>query len=147
MKVIMGSDHGGYPLKEEMKRRLLDEGYLVDDEGCADLGPVDYPDVAFRVARRVAGSDDSLGILICGTGIGMSNAASMVEGITAALCMNTYMAKMARLHNNANILCMGGRVIGDEVAWAIISTFLGTEPLMDEKYNRRRGKVENYRRC
>ncbi len=147
MNVIMGSDHGGYRLKEEMKRRLLEEGYQVDDEGCADLEPVDYPDVAFRVARRVAGSGGCLGILICGTGIGMSNAASMVEGITAALCMNAYMAKMARLHNDANILCMGGRVIGDEVAWAMISTFLGTNPLMDEKYTRRRGKVKNYSRC
>jgi len=139
----IGSDHGGYHLKEELKKRLESEGYDVLDRGCHSPEAVDYPDIAIEVSRDVVSGASDLGILICGTGIGMSNAASRVDGVTAALCTNSYMSRMARLHNDANVLCLGGRVIGEELAWDIVEVFLSTEPLTDEKYRRRRKKVED----
>ncbi len=141
MKISIGSDHGGFQLKELIRERLEEEGFEVLDRGSFDPSSVDYPDVAFKVAVDVKEGLSDRGILICGTGIGMSNAASRVEGILAALCTNCYMARMARLHNDANVLCMGARVIGDEVAWEITRTFLVNDPLMDDKYVRRRKKV------
>jgi len=113
--------------------------------GNDDGSPVDYPEIAYQVSADVLEKRSELGILICGTGIGMSNAASRVDGITAALCCNSYMARMARLHNDANILCLGGRVLGKELAWDIVTEFIGNMPLMDEKYIRRRKKVKAIR--
>ncbi|MFW3146770.1 MAG: ribose 5-phosphate isomerase B [Thermoplasmatota archaeon] len=141
MKISIGSDHGGFQLKEFLKERLTGEGHEITDRGCPDPSSVDYPDIAFDVSKDVAGGFHQLGILICGTGIGMSNAASRVDGIVAALCTNAYMAEMARKHNDANILCLGGRVVGDELAWSIVLAFLDNEPLRNEKYIRRRKKV------
>lgn len=142
MILSIGSDHGGFEMKQELKLRLVSDGHKVLDRGCISPDPVDYPDIAFLVSNDVVSGTAQLGILVCGTGIGMSNAASKVKGITAALCSNSYMSRMARLHNDANILCLGGRVIGSELAWDIINQFLGAEPLMDEKYVRRRSKVD-----
>ena len=141
MRISVGADHGGFHLKELLRKRLEDEGYQVADRGSFDPSSVDYPDIAFQVAMDISKGDADLGILVCGTGIGMSNAASRVEGVVAALCTNEYMARMARYHNDANVLCMGARVIGDEVAWAITREFLTTEPMTDDKYIRRREKV------
>ena len=141
MRVSIGADHGGFHLKELLRERLAGEGHVVVDRGSFDASPVDYPDVAYRVAFDVSEGSSDRGILICGTGIGMSNAASRVDGVIAALCTNEYMGRMARLHNDANVLCMGARVIGDEVAWAITLEFLGNGPMTDEKYRRRREKV------
>jgi ribose 5-phosphate isomerase B len=121
----------------------MKEGVEVIDRGCHDGNAVDYPDVAAVVSSDVVDGKVDRGILICGTGIGMSNAASRFEGIVAALCTNGYMARMARLHNDANVLCMGGRVIGDEIAWEMTKIFLETDPLGDDKYVRRRGKVSD----
>lgn len=144
MRLSLGSDHGGFPLKEEIHSRLRAEGHEVMDEGCPSPDAVDYPDIAFTVADDVVKGRADLGILFCGTGIGMSNAASRVDGIVAALCTNSFMARMSRLHNGANILCLGGRVVGDELAWDIVKTFIENVPLTDEKYIRRRGKVSSY---
>ena len=141
MKLSIGSDHGGFELKEELKRRLLSEGLEVLDRGCHSSDPVDYPDIALIVSNDVASGATHLGILVCGTGIGMSNAASRIEGIVAALCSDCYSARMAREHNAANVLCLGGRVIGPELAWSIARTFISTAPLTDAKYVRRRAKV------
>ena len=144
MILSLGSDHGGFPLKVDICSRLRKEGHEVIDEGCPSPDAVDYPDIAFSVADDVVRGRADLGILICGTGIGMGNAASRVNGIIAALCTNSFMARMSRLHNDANILCLGGRVVGDELAWDIVKTFIENVPLTDEKYMRRRGKVSSY---
>lgn len=141
MKISLGCDHGGFHLKETIKRRLEENGFDILDRGSFDASPVDYPDTAFRVAADIRDGVSERGILICGTGIGMSNAASRVEGVVAALCTGEYMARMARQHNDANVLCMGARVIGDEVAWGITMAFLENEALTDDKYERRRRKV------
>lgn len=143
MILALGSDHGGFELKEVLKKRLTESGNEVLDRGCFSDDAVDYPDVASKVANDIISGKAQLGILVCGTGIGMSNAASRVDGIIAALCTNSYMARMARLHNDANILCLGGRVVGQELAWDIVEQFLSNDPLMDDKYIRRRSKVDD----
>ncbi|MBN1538881.1 MAG: ribose 5-phosphate isomerase B [Candidatus Thermoplasmatota archaeon] len=139
MKVSIGADHGGFHLKEFLGERLSEAGYEVIDRGSFDPSPVDYPDIAFKVAADVL--NGNRGILICGTGIGMCNAASRVEGVIAALCTNEYMGRMARLHNDANVLCLGARVMGDELAWDVTRAFLETGTMNDDKYIRRREKV------
>ncbi len=138
--ISLGSDHGGFQLKEGLVHRLERAGIEVLDRGCGAGDAVDYPDVASQVCSDLLGAAD-LGILVCGTGIGMCNTASRFDHIIAALCTNEYMAKMAREHNAANVLCLGGRVIGPELAWAIVDTFITTEPLNDDRYIRRREKV------
>lgn len=125
MKIAIGADHAGYHLKEALREGILAE-YEVLDFGTHSPERTDYPLYAFAVGEAVAGGEADLGILICGTGIGMSMAASRVPGIRAALCTNVYMAKMARAHNDANVLCLGGRVIGPGLAEEIVRTFLTT---------------------
>jgi len=122
--------------------RLVSQGYIVIDRGCTSKDPVDYPDVASSVCSDIISGRADLGVLLCGTGIGMCNAASRYERIVAALCTNEYMARMSRLHNDANVLCLGGRVVGDELAISILNAFLESEPMTEEKYLRRRAKVE-----
>lgn len=127
MRVIIGSDHGGYDLKEICKAYLeAREDVQLTDAGVFDRVAADYPRVAHIIARAVAGGEYDRGILICGTGIGMSIAANRHRGVRAAVCDNVYTAKMSRLHNDANILAMGGRVIGSGVACDIMEIFLAT---------------------
>lgn len=141
VRLSIGSDHGGFHLKELIRKRLEENGFEVRDRGSYDPNAVDYPDIAREVCSDVIGKGSDLGILICGTGIGMSNAANKVRGIVAALCTNEYMARMARQHNDANVLILGGRIVGDELAWSITEAFLSASPLTEEKYLRRREKV------
>jgi len=125
MRIIIGADHGGYTLKEVVKRHLLAQGYTVEDVGTHDAQTsVDYPDYALPVAQAVVRGEYDLGIVICGTGIGISIAANKVRGARAALCTDPYMARMARAHNDANILALGGRVLGEGLALAIVDAFL-----------------------
>lgn len=123
-RIAIGADHAGRSLKEEIVAFLQGAGYPVEDMGTHGDESVDYPDYALQVARAVATGAADLGILICGTGIGMSIAANKVRGIRAAVATNCYMARMAREHNDANILCLGGRVIGPDLALEIVRTFL-----------------------
>ena len=127
MKIGVGSDHGGYALKTVVAQRLRDLGHDVQDFGTYSLDSVDYPDFARLVARAVAGGECERGVLCCGTGIGVSIAANKIHGIRAALCGDSYSARMSRQHNNANILCMGGRVLGDGLALDIVDVWLATE--------------------
>jgi len=143
MKISIGSDHGGFDLKQVIVQRLMEAGFEIIDRGCHDTNAVDYPDIAAVVSSDIMDGRADRGLLICGTGIGMCNAASRFDGIVAALCTNGYMARMARLHNDANILCMGGRVVGDEIAWEMTRIFLDTDTLTDDKYIRRRGRVRD----
>jgi ribose 5-phosphate isomerase B len=124
MKVAVGSDHGGLELKKVVSGVLADEGIQVIDVGTDTPDAVDYPDYAKKVAALVRDGSADLGILVCGTGIGMSIAANKVPGIRAALAWDIFTARMARRHNNANILTLGGRTTGPELAKEIVRTFI-----------------------
>ncbi len=126
MKIIVGCDHGGYALKGKIMEHLAAKGIEVEDYGTDCDKPVDYPDYAEKVAKAVAAGKAPLGILICGTGIGMSIAANKVDGIRAALCDNCYSAQKAKEHNDANIICLGARVLGPGLAEQIVDTFLAS---------------------
>lgn len=123
MKVAVGSDHGGLQLKETVMSTLQTLHIEVEDMGTYDQTSCDYPDFALRVAEAVASGKCEQGVLICGTGIGMSIAANKVPGIRAALCNEVFSARMARAHNDANILCIGARVVGPGVASEIVSAY------------------------
>jgi ribose 5-phosphate isomerase B len=123
MKVAVGCDHGGLELKETVISVLKDLNLEFEDMGVYDRTSVDYPDFAEKVAAAVASGRFEQGVLICGTGIGMSIAANKVHGIRAALCNEIFSAKMARAHNNANILCLGARVVGPSVAQEIVRAY------------------------
>lgn len=125
--LAIGSDHGGFELKNHVMKHLDELGIEYKDYGCYDENSVDYPDIAKAVGETVASGECERGILICGTGIGISIAANKIKGIRAALCSDVYSAKMTKEHNNANIICMGGRVIGRELAFMIVDTWLGAE--------------------
>ncbi len=122
----MGSDHAGYPLKEKIKEFLLRDGHEVMDFGALSEDSSHYPLFARDVALAVQRGEAERGILVCGTGIGMSIAANKFRGVRAALCVNEYMARMSRKHNDANILCLGDRVLGEELALSIVSVWLET---------------------
>jgi len=124
--VIFGADHAGLPLKQCLIATLQDRGTACEDMGTDSLESTDYPTFAARTCRRVL-ETKTAGILICGTGLGMSMTANRFSRIRAALCLNEYMARMARAHNNANLLCLGSRVVGEDLALSILEAFLGTE--------------------
>ena len=143
MKIAIGSDHAGFRLKEIVKNFLQTKNIEVEDFGTHTEESVDYPDYAFKVGEAVARKDFDFGILICGSGIGMSIAANKVKGIRAALCNDLYSAHVSREHNNANILCMGGRVIGEEVAKEIVSVWLNAK-FEGGRHERRVNKITDY---
>ncbi|MBN2412579.1 ribose 5-phosphate isomerase B [candidate division KSB1 bacterium] len=127
MSIAVGADHAGYELKEKVKEYLEKMDIKVRDFGCFSNENADYPDYAVKVAKSIVAGENEWGILICGTGIGISITANKIKGIRAALCCSEYMAKMARKHNNANILAMGGRTTSSEEAEKMIAVFLETE--------------------
>ncbi|MDI9471224.1 MAG: ribose 5-phosphate isomerase B [Bacillota bacterium] len=127
MIVSLGCDHGGVDLRARLRDRLMERGYRVLSYGPEDETSVDYPDVAVVVCRDVIDGRADLGILVCGTGLGMSIAANKVPGIRAALLSDCYSAEMARTHNNANVITLGGRTLGSELAWQIVTNFLDNE--------------------
>lgn len=127
MKVVLGCDHGGLKIKNAVIEYLNENNIEYTDFGCYTEESVDYPVYAYKVATAVVGSVDTLGVLCCGTGIGISMAANKVKGIRAAVCTNEFMAEMTRRHNNSNILCMGGRIIDEETAVKLADLFLNTE--------------------
>jgi ribose 5-phosphate isomerase B len=139
--LIMGSDHAGFELKDLLQKTLTNKGVRWEDIGAFGLESVDYPDYAFKVAQAVSSGRAVLGLLICGTGVGMSIAANRVPGARAALCNDLFTARMARAHNNANILAMGSRVVGPGLAQAILETFLET-PFERGRHLRRVKKLE-----
>lgn len=124
MILALGSDHGGFQLKETIKKHLDETGFTYRDFGTYSLESVDYPDIAQAVAKAVTDGECEKGIIICGTGIGISIAANKVKGIRAALCHDVFSAQMSREHNDANILAMGERVIGPGLALMIVDTWL-----------------------
>jgi len=139
--IALGSDHAGFPLKESLKELLEAEGYHPQDFGTFSLESVDYPDIAREVAEAVAAGQFERAILICGTGIGMSITANKVPGIRAAACSECYSARMARAHNNANVLGIGGRVVGPGLALDIAKAFLETQFEYGSRHEKRVDKI------
>ena len=127
MKIAIGCDHGGLEHKNAIAEHLKERGFEVCDFGIYEQVSVDYPEIALKVANSVAKGENELGILVCGTGIGMSLAANKVKGIRAAAVSEHFSAKYTRLHNNSNILCLGGRVIGVGTALELADLFVDTE--------------------
>ncbi|MCL0041127.1 ribose 5-phosphate isomerase B [Dehalococcoidia bacterium] len=140
MRIAIGSDHAGFKMKQCIKGLLSEMGHTYEDFGCYDSGSVDYPDIAFAVADAVANGQFNQGILICGTGIGMSMVANKVPGIRAAICHDTFSARRAREHTNANVLCIGGRIVGEGVVREVITAYLGAE-FMGGRHARRLEKL------
>lgn len=139
-KLILGSDHAGVELKRELASVAAEQGFEVQDLGPDSTDSVDYPDFAHRVAREVA-SGDALGLLVCGTGLGMSMAANRHPGVRAAVCTDVSSAEMARRHNDANVLCIGARMTGPGLAADVLKTFLSTE-FDGGRHERRVRKIE-----
>lgn len=124
--IAIGCDHGGYEMKSALIKHLQENNVEFVDLGC-NGETVDYPDIAVKVCEKVTSGECDKGVLVCGTGIGMSMAANKVKGIRAAVCGDTFSAKFTRLHNNCNMLCLGGRVIGNGLACDILDIYLATE--------------------
>ena len=139
MKIAIGCDHGGYELKKSIIELLNQESCEVLDVGCDSIVSVDYPDFANALCKAVQNQEADRGILICGTGIGMSIAANRFDGIRAALCHELFTARMSREHNNANVLCLGARVVGPGLALEIVRTWLHAE-LGGDRHQRRLDK-------
>lgn len=140
--IAIGSDHGGYELKERVKRYLEEKNIPCQDMGCHDKTSVDYPVYGRAVAEAVADGSCEKGIVVCTTGIGISMVANKVPGVRCALCTDTYSAKMTRLHNDANVLALGGEIVGGNLALDIVETFLNTPFSGEEKHRRRVGMIE-----
>ncbi len=140
--IALGCDHGGYDLKQEIIKYLKEKNIEFKDFGCMDKSSCDYPEFGRAAAQAVAEGSCDKGIVVCTTGIGISIAANKVPGVRCALCSDTLSAKMTRLHNDANMLALGGGMIGPNLALDIVETFLNTEFSGEEKHQRRIGKLE-----
>ena len=140
--VAIGSDHGGFELKELIIKHLEEQGVDVNDMGCYDKSSCDYPVYGRAVAKAVADGSCEKGIVICTTGIGISITANKVKGIRAALCADTLSAKLTRLHNDANVLALGAGIVGTNLAMEIVDTFLNTDFSGEERHQRRIDGIE-----
>lgn len=141
MIIAMGSDHAGFVLKNHLKVFLLDLQYDIKDLGAFDTTSTDYPDYALIVAKEVTEGKADMGLLVCGTGVGMSIAANKVKGVRAAAVSEPASARLSRQHNNANIVCLGARVVGPELAEDIVKAFLDNEFSNGERHCRRIAKI------
>jgi ribose 5-phosphate isomerase B len=143
MKIALGADHKGFELKEKIKKYLMNLGHQVTDFGTHSTESVDYPDFGFKVAESVAKGETDFGITICWTGNGMNIAANKVKGIRSALCLNEDMAKLARAHNNANVLALSSKFVSEEEAKKIVDVWLSTE-FEGERHVTRLDKIKAY---
>jgi len=141
MTIALGADHGGYPLKEAIKAMLDKQGIAYRDFGTDGTASVDYVDFAKPVCGAVVSGECGLGILCCGTGLGMSIAANKIRGIRAACCADWFSAKMTREHNDANVLCLGARVTGEDAALTLAEVFIQTPFSGDERHVRRVAQI------
>jgi ribose 5-phosphate isomerase B len=141
LKIALACDHGGFPLKNVIKDCILRDGYNVIDLGTDSLASVDYPDFAEKLGRAIVNGEAHRGILICGSGVGASIAANKIKGVYAGLCHDTYSAHQGVEHDNMNVLCLGARVIGDELAKELVNAFLNANFSDEERHVRRVNKV------
>ena len=141
MKIAIGADHGGYPLNERVMDELRAEGHELIDFGTHDNTPVDYPDYAKHVGEAVQSETAEIGLLICGSGVGAAVAANKLRGIRAALCGDTYSARQSREHDDCNVLCLGARVVGVELALEIVRAFVAARFTGEERHVRRLAKI------
>lgn len=142
MRIAIGADHGGYPLNERVSEELRSLGHELIDFGTHD-GSIadDYPDYALKVGQAVQNGETEIGILICGSGVGASVAANKLTGIRAALCGDTYSGHQSREHDDCNVLCLGARVVGEELALEIVRAFVAASFSGEERHKRRLGKI------
>ncbi len=140
-KIIIGSDHAGFNLKNKLIQFIENKGIEIDDAGTYSTESCDYPKIAKEVAEKISSKEYEKGILVCGTGIGMSIAANKIKGIRAAVVSDTCSAKMSRMHNNSNILCLGERIVGEELAKDITEIWLNTD-FLGERHARRVDMIE-----
>jgi len=145
MRIVLAADHAGFALKEKVKRFVEEAGHRVLDVGCHGVESVDYPVYGARGLEKLLSGEAERGIFICGTGLGMTIMANRIPGIRAALCHDCYTARMCRLHNDANVLTMGGRVLGEALALEIVRIFLET-PFEGGRHTRRLHLIEEYAR-
>ena len=141
MIIALGADHGGFQLKEKIKEHLIEKGHEILDLGSHSEESVDYPEFGRAVGEAVLDEKANYGIIVCGTGIGISISANRIKGVRAALCTDSTMAKLTRQHNDANVLALGARIIGDVLALDIVDTFLATE-FEGGRHAIRIGKIE-----
>ena len=146
MKIVLAADHGGFELKEKIKHFLLLKNYDVQDIGTYSDSSVDYPDYGFKAGEMVVSGKADSGVIICGSGIGISIAANKIKGIRAALCSSPDLAKLSREHNNANILALGGRFLKEDEALKIVDVFLTTE-FAGGRHQKRIDKITEYEKC
>jgi ribose 5-phosphate isomerase B len=141
MKIAMGSDHAGLEMKEFVKKLLSGQGHEIDDLGTYDGASVDYPDFAQAACRKVLSGDAERAVLVCGSGVGMSMAANRFKGIRAVLCTGLYLARFSRLHNDANVLCLPGRLMGTGLAEEVLKVWM-TTPFEGGRHLRRVEKMD-----
>ncbi|MFQ5472015.1 MAG: ribose 5-phosphate isomerase B [Dehalococcoidia bacterium] len=141
MRIVLGADHRGYVLKNAIAEHLKTSGHDVIDVGTNGSDPVDYPDVAVDVARPILSGDADRGIVLCGSGVGAAIASNKIPGIRAGLCHDTYSAHQGVEHDDMNVICMGSRIIGDELAREIVDAFVDARFMDKERYRRRLQKI------
>jgi len=147
MRIAIGADHAGYPVNERVIRELADAGHEILDFGThVGSRPDDYPDYALKVGRSIQNGEAEIGILICGSGVGAAVAANKLHGIRAALCGDTYSGHQSREHDDCNVLCLGARVVGEELVLEIVRAFVGAKFSGEERHLRRLAKVADMER-
>jgi len=142
LRLVIAADHGGVHLKKVIADQLVAAGYTLQDLGTNEEAAVDYPDYAHQVANGIAEGKWDRGILVCGTGVGMSIAANRHAHVRAVVCSDTFSAKFSRSHNNSNVLCLGERVVGAGLAWELVEAWLATPASQDPRHTRRVEKIE-----
>ncbi len=141
MRIAVGTDHGGFPLKAPVIDELTELGYEVIDVGAHNTESVDFPDYAAKVGRLLQAGEAERGVLLCGSGVGVAIAANKIRGLRASVAHDTYSAHQGVEHDGMNVLCLGGRIIGDELAREIVRAFAGAEVQQEERFLRRVGKI------
>ena len=142
MRLVVGADHRGYCLKDVIAAYLRSRGHEVLDVGTNDGNPVDYPDIALAVGRAIRGGEAERGFLVCGSGVGAVVASNKLRGIRAAICHDTYSAHQGVEHDDMNVVCLGSRVVGEDLAMEIVEAFVGAHFRDEERYRRRLAKVK-----
>ena len=142
MRIVVGADHRGYVLKNTLAEHLTSAGHEVIDVGTNSDSPVDYPDVAVDVAGQIRSGDAERGIFLCGSGVGATIASNKIPGIRAGMCHDTYSAHQGVEHDDMNVLCIGSRIVGDDLAREVVDAFIGATLMDEERYQRRLAKVQ-----